>query len=214
MSTPTAAVAWAPTDARFLRSTGERISSQRLAIDWVRIDGDGRWWNGDPSQNSSYVVFGAPIVSVSDGTVVSTRSDLPQNTPPGPLANLDVGNALGNNAIVDMGGGQFAIYAHMLSVKVRVGDHVRRGQLGRVGNSGGSGAPHLHFQVADGLRGGGALSNGLPFEQSGFRLQGRVINIEDFLSQETSTSATIAPTPDQPLRHRQLPMQTDVVAFP
>jgi len=194
---------------------GERISSQRFAIDWVRIDGEGRWWNGDPSKNESYVVFGAPIISVSAGTVVSTRSDLPQNTPPSPLANLDLGNALGNTVVVDIGSGRFAIYAHMLTVKVRVGQHVRRGQLlGQVGNSGASGAPHLHFQITDGLRGGGALSNGVPFEQTGFRLEGQILNFEGFLSQETSTAATLGPAPKQPLRHRQLPMQTDVVTFP
>jgi murein DD-endopeptidase MepM/ murein hydrolase activator NlpD len=162
------------------------------------------------------VSLGAPIYSVKAGTVVSVRRDLPENTPPSPLTNLDVGNALGNHVSVNIGGGLFAIYGHMRSVAVRVGERVRRGQrLGQVGNSGGSTAPHLHFQITHGLRAGrAAVANGVPFETKSFRLQGRIRNIEDFLSQETSTEAIFGPRPKRPLRKLQLPMQTDVVTFP
>jgi murein DD-endopeptidase MepM/ murein hydrolase activator NlpD len=59
----------------------------------------------------------------------------------------------GNHVVLDLGAGRFAMYAHLRqgSVAVRPGDVVRRGQvLARLGNSGNSTEPHLHFHVADG----------------------------------------------------------------
>jgi hypothetical protein len=194
---------------------GRRYLSQRFAIDWVRLDESGRWWSGDPSKNRDFEVFGDRIIAAAPGKVVSTRDDLPQNTPPSPLGELDLGNALGNQVKVRMRGGLFAIYAHMRSVAVEAGDRVRRGQLlGRVGNSGGSTAPHLHFQINPSLRGGGALSSGVPYVFDEFDLQGRIANFEDFLSQVNSVPAIIDP-PKRPVHHSlELPMQADVVDFP
>ena len=194
---------------------GRRYLSQRFAIDWVRLDQSGRWWNGDPSKNRDFAVFGDRIIAAAPGKVVSTRDDLPQNTPPNPLSGLDLGNALGNQVKIRMRGGLFAIYAHMRSVAVEAGDRVRRGQLlGRVGNSGGSTAPHLHFQINPSLRGAGALSNGVPYVFDGFDLQGRIANFEDFLSQVSSTPAIIDPPQGRTHRRLELPMQSDVVDFP
>ena len=45
-----------------------------------------------------------------------------------------------------------AVYAHALpgTVAVKPGDHVEKGQvIAKLGNSGNSGAPHLHFQLSD-----------------------------------------------------------------
>ena len=49
-------------------------------------------------------------------------------------------------------GGTYALYAHLApgSVAVSPGQRVRVGEvLGRVGHSGNSTAPHLHFQLMD-----------------------------------------------------------------
>jgi murein DD-endopeptidase MepM/ murein hydrolase activator NlpD len=57
----------------------------------------------------------------------------------------------GNYAIVATGG-TYALYAHLApgSVAVTGGQRVRAGEvLGRVGHSGNSTAPHLHFQLMD-----------------------------------------------------------------
>jgi murein DD-endopeptidase MepM/ murein hydrolase activator NlpD len=59
----------------------------------------------------------------------------------------------GNHVALDIGGGKYALYAHAQpgSLKVKVGDHVKRGQvLALLGNSGNSTEPHVHFQIADG----------------------------------------------------------------
>jgi murein DD-endopeptidase len=57
------------------------------------------------------------------------------------------------------------------SVRVRRGQWVRRGQvIGRLGNSGNTTSPHLHFGIQD--RADFFKSNSLPFEVDRYRLQG------------------------------------------
>ena len=54
---------------------------------------------------------------------------------------------------IDIGHGNYANYAHLQpgSLRVKVGDKVKRGQvLGLLGNSGNSTEPHLHFSIGDG----------------------------------------------------------------
>ena len=54
----------------------------------------------------------------------------------------------GKNVIVDHGYGYETLYAHMSKIDVKVGDKVVRGQIiGLVGNTGGSTAPHCHYEV-------------------------------------------------------------------
>ena len=60
---------------------------------------------------------------------------------------------LGNYLILDLGGGNYCLYAHLQpgSLRVKAGDRVKRGQtLALLGNSGNSTEPHLHFQVMNG----------------------------------------------------------------
>ena len=81
----------------------------------------------------------------------------------------------GNHIVVDMGDGNFALYAHIKTgtVAVKIGDHVKTGDvLGHLGNTGNSSAPHLHFHVMDGPS--PLASRGLPYEIEGFEGQGRL----------------------------------------
>ena len=64
---------------------------------------------------------------------------------------LDPARLAGNHVIIGAGR-TYALYAHLApgSVAVRRGQQVRAGQvIGRVGHSGNSTAPHLHFQLMD-----------------------------------------------------------------
>jgi murein DD-endopeptidase MepM/ murein hydrolase activator NlpD len=54
----------------------------------------------------------------------------------------------GKLVVIDHGTGIFSIYAHLSRIHVREGDFVRKGQIiGRVGSTGRSTAPHLHFGI-------------------------------------------------------------------
>jgi murein DD-endopeptidase MepM/ murein hydrolase activator NlpD len=68
----------------------------------------------------------------------------------------------GTMIIIDHGGGMRTLYAHLSALLVREGDHVHTGQvIGRVGSTGNSTGPHLHFEVQI----NGRHTNPMPFLQ-------------------------------------------------
>jgi murein DD-endopeptidase MepM/ murein hydrolase activator NlpD len=106
--------------------------------------------------------------------------------------------------IVDIGSGRYAIYAHLKpgSVTVKEGEHVGRGQvLGRLGNSGNSGAPHLHFHVMDAPSALGADHN-LPYVFDSCRYQG-------FIGDDLTPHLLKNPQP----REDELPLNQSLVDF-
>ena len=71
---------------------------------------------------------------------------------------------LGNHVVVDVGGGCFAVLAHLKrgSVAVKPGDRIEEGQrLAECGNSGNTTEPHVHFQLMDSRY--PAIAAGVPF---------------------------------------------------
>ena len=76
--------------------------------------------------------IGTPIIAPADGHVVFAGYH----------------TAYGNLVVVDHGYGLTSKYAHTSRMLVKVGDRVQRGDLiARVGNTGRSTGPHLHFEV-------------------------------------------------------------------
>ncbi|HEY1292092.1 MAG TPA: M23 family metallopeptidase [Chloroflexota bacterium] len=129
------------------------LKNEAFAVDWVRLR-EGRFAEGDGGRNEQHLAFGAEVVAAGAGTVVAVRDRTPEGTPFRlPTTLQSPGEYSGNKVVVQHGPGVFATYAHLQpgSIPVRVGDHVAAGQpLGRVGNTGNSFAPHLHFQLSDG----------------------------------------------------------------
>jgi hypothetical protein len=194
---------------------GTPYALQRFAVDFIRIDNQGRAAAGDLSRNESFFTFGEPVYAVADGRVVRTRNDLrdipPLNEPPG--SSFTTETTLGNNIGLALGGGRYALYAHLKrgSIRVRADQRVRRGEmLGRVGNSGQTGGSHLHFQLSDGPN--PVTSNSPPFVFRRFTLTGTVTNVDEFLTGTANADVheLSAPAP----RRGQLPLHATVVHFP
>jgi hypothetical protein len=178
--------------------------SQRYAIDWVQIDNKGSTHHGDEKNNANYYCHGQDALAIADATVVEVKDGIPENVPnQKPVVEITLETVAGNHVNLDLGGGIYAMYAHLIpgSIKVKVGDHVTRGQfLGLVGNTGNSTEPHLHFQLMNANSPLG--SEGLPYTMD-FTLTGR----------GNDDKPGVYPLPSPEPRHAQIPLENEVVDF-
>jgi murein DD-endopeptidase len=164
-----------------LALNGTVAIAQRFGIDFLQVDSGGRTFRGDSTNNANYFAYGREIFAVSDGIVVATKDSIPENVPRGPVARavpINLVTVGGNHVVIDLGDGRYAFYAHVQpgSMRVRVGDRVRRGQvIALVGNSGNSTEPHLHFHIVDAVALGTSTlgAEGIPYELASFELVGR-----------------------------------------
>ncbi|TWB44498.1 M23 family metallopeptidase [Nitrospirillum pindoramense] len=189
---------------------GQARVPERYAIDFMKLTGDGREFSGDQARNESWPGYGQAVLAVADGVVESVRDGLPDNVPGQPPAQkVTLDTIAGNQVILRLKAGAYAAYAHLIpgSIPVRPGQAVHQGQvLGRLGNSGQSDAPHLHFQMGD--RGHIAAADGLPFVFDAFALLGVVA---DTAAADAGGAWTPSQAP-QP-RHGQLPAENAVIGF-
>jgi hypothetical protein len=152
---------------------GVRIeTAETFAIDWAKVKND-RLFDGERVEQ--YYGFGADVLAVADGTVVSIRDGMPDATPlvlMVPKSKSDYG---GNNVFLEIAPNIFAWYAHLRqgSLTVKVGDLVKAGApIGKLGNTGPSEGPHLHFGLLD--KPDSIAGRSLPFVFDSFTLDGAV----------------------------------------
>jgi murein DD-endopeptidase MepM/ murein hydrolase activator NlpD len=152
--------------------TGHRwVLPEAYGLDIARIGGSGLTYRGAGTKFSDYYAYGAEIRAAAAGKVVESANDVPEVQAllqlPGESAEaygarvrdnqaklMKLENGLmGNYVLIDHGTGEYSLYAHMQpgTVRVRPGDSVAAGApLGRLGSSGNSTEPHLHFHVCSG----------------------------------------------------------------
>ena len=124
----------------------------RYTIDFVKLDDAGRTAHGDVDAVEKALGYGADVLAVSDATVAALRNDMPEAARVSSRLKHRQEDAAGNYVSLDLGGGRFAVYEHLKpgSIRVRLGDRVRRGDVvGQVGFTGDSTGPHLHLHVGD-----------------------------------------------------------------
>jgi murein DD-endopeptidase MepM/ murein hydrolase activator NlpD len=79
---------------------------------------------------------GTPVYATADGTVKE--------------ANFNTGG-YGNHVVINHGYGYETLYGHMVRIKARTGQRVKRGDIiGWVGSTGKSTGPHCHYEVHKG----------------------------------------------------------------
>ena len=127
------------------------LLSQRYAYDFLVLDEERKSFRSEGRRIYDYYAFGQPVLAPERGVVVRAQNrhhDWPILQSFDPLA----WNPLGNYVLIKLDDNRYALAAHLKkgSVRVRPGDRVEKGQeIGRVGNSGRSTQPHLHFQFLD-----------------------------------------------------------------
>jgi len=144
---------------------------EEFAFDIVRLGDGTSSHRGDGTKFEDYYAYGADILATADGKVVVVKADVVEDPAtlrqPGEtfeaygersgayqmqLVMSDMRAIAGNHVVIDHGNGEFSMYAHLKpgSLNVKVGDVVKARQvIGKLGSSGNSTEPHLHFQVCD-----------------------------------------------------------------
>ena len=165
------------TPATRIPSHGTDLLAQRYAFDLIRFDprrgaayhpagGVRALLVGVPTRDAHG--WGEPVHAPLDGVVVAAADGVPERQRIHPVRELllavrnaatfrptpaHVARLLGNHVILAADDGVHAGFAHLTtgSVAVQPGQRVGAGDvLGRVGHTGNSTAPHLHFQLMDG----------------------------------------------------------------
>lgn len=163
------------TPADRIPSHGTDLLGQRYAYDLVRTD-HRRGFHVHPAGTLRWLVLGGrtrdcygwgqPVHAALDGVVVQAVDGVAERQWLHPVreafvavkttvafarGRLDPAGLAGNHVILQSAGTS-ALYAHLApsSVAVARGQRVRAGEvLGRVGHTGNSTAPHLHFHLMD-----------------------------------------------------------------
>ena len=152
--------------------TGHRWAiPEEFALDIAKIGESGLSHKGDGTRFSDYYAYGADVLAAANGRVTSVANDQPEDpsamqhpneSQEAYFARLQKEQAerlakgltaiAGNYVMIDHGKNEYSLYAHLQpgSVRVHVGDQVKTGDvLGKLGSSGNSTEPHLHFHVCD-----------------------------------------------------------------
>jgi murein DD-endopeptidase MepM/ murein hydrolase activator NlpD len=152
--------------------TGHRWAiPEEFALDIAKIGESGLSHKGDGTRFDDYYAYGADVLAAADGHVISAANDQPED--PSAMQRPDEtqeayserlqkeqGERLakglkaitGNYVMIDHGKNEYSLYAHLRpgSVRVKVGAQVKAGDvIGKLGSSGNSTEPHLHFHVCD-----------------------------------------------------------------
>ena len=165
----------------------------RYAYDFIQVDWERTGWPAYRVSLPQYLLFGVllsdyycwgqDVYAPCDGIVVQAEDGYEERARTNLLSNMsnayknahyfdpkkdDVQSVAGNYIIMECGDNVYAALVHLQtgSIQVTVGQSVKKGEvIGRVGHSGNSFAPHLHFQLMDSSD--IATANGLPcaFEQ-------------------------------------------------
>lgn len=195
---------------------GELWDAQRFAIDWIKIGENGSFADGDIGVNENWYNYGEPVHAVADGVVVSVLDGLPDQDPgqlPDP-SGITIETVDGNHVVLRLADGVFAFYAHISpgTVSVEAGDEVEAGDvIGRLGNSGNTSGPHLHFHLMTTER--PLAADSIPFVIDGATTTGSLDRTEwdaaDVLDPVWTIAEPASPDPDGPF----LPLDLTVVSL-
>jgi len=147
------------------------VVAEEFALDIAQVGEDGKTFRGEGTRMQDYYAYDAQVLASADGEVVKAHGGQPDNVgmlrkPAETLAGyqqrlragqgklLDAGmDAIaGNHIVLKHADGVYSVYAHLRAdgMQVAVGDRVVAGQaIAKLGGSGNSTEPHLHFHLCD-----------------------------------------------------------------
>jgi hypothetical protein len=158
-------------------SHGTNKLGTRYAYDFIQVDWERKGLSAYQVSLLQYLLLGVPvneyycwgkeIYAPCDGTIVKAEDGYKERTRTKLLSDMsnayknahyfdpkkdDVRSVAGNYVIIENSNNVYAALCHLHtgSIQVSVGQSVKKGEIiGKIGNSGNSFAPHLHFQLMD-----------------------------------------------------------------
>lgn len=158
-------------------SHGTNKLGTRYAYDFIQVDWERKGLPAYRVSFLQYLIFGVPvneyycwgkeIYAPCDGTIVKAEDGYKERTRTKLLSDMsnayknahyfdpkkdDERSVAGNYVIIESSKNVYAALCHLQkgSIQVSVGQNVKKGEvIGRIGDSGNSLAPHLHFQLMD-----------------------------------------------------------------
>lgn len=165
----------------FYTRNGKARFPGRFAIDFIRLDMNGMYAEGDENYIENWHGYGTPVLAVTDGIVASVRNDFHESNTLDQHPKYSAGQATGNYVSLDIGNGNFVFYEHLKpnSIKVEPGEKVSKGDvIGAIGFTGQTTGPHLHLHLAN--RNSPLGAEGLPFVFEQFAPVGSYKKFENF----------------------------------
>lgn len=145
----------------------------RHGLDFVLTDSNEQEYRGDGLYVEDYYCYGKNVIAPADGYVVDIIDGIDDNI----VGEMDLVHNWGNTIVIQHLYGLCSQVSHIMkdSIEVKKGDFVQKGQyIAKVGNSGRSPYPHLHFQIQSAPMVGGAtldypLSNYIVYNKDNSR---------------------------------------------
>lgn len=169
---------WAIQAADWSDRHKQEVFSQTYALDFVKLGPDNNFFQGNGMALADHYSWDQPVYATAGGKVAHVcfdMPDLPPGVPPNPrMFRDDPRRLLGNAVAISHANGEFSYFGclQQASIQVNEGEMIRRGTLiGRVGNSGNSPGPHLHFHLMEGPN--PFIDQGLPVKFSHFSAGGQ-----------------------------------------
>lgn len=153
----------------------------RYAIDFILMNEEGHYANGDENEIKNWLGYEADVLAVKDGTVLSVLNDFPESATLSAHPDYPPSKATGNYISIDIGNNQIVFYEHLKpgSIRVKPGQKIKKGEvIASLGFTGQTTGPHLHFHVANANSPLGA--EGIPYAFEQFKLLGEYNQFEDF----------------------------------
>ncbi|MBS1636363.1 MAG: urea transporter [Bacteroidetes bacterium] len=116
------------------------------AFDFIILDDEMKSYRNPGLALNDFYCYDKPVVACGDGYVVALEDKIDDNL----VNDVNTIQNWGNTIVIKHTEGLFSQLSHLKkdSLKVKVGDYVRRGDLiALCGNSGRSPEPHIHFQM-------------------------------------------------------------------
>ncbi len=132
--------------------------SMEFAIDMAQYNKEQKLSFQEEMRKEDYVIYGKEILAIADGEVIDCFHSIPITTSwvweerEPYFKQYGLAAQFGNYVILQHANGESSFYGHMIedSLTVKKGDKVKQGQvIGKVGHTGLSNCPHLHFQLMD-----------------------------------------------------------------